>query len=178
MKLRSLIVPAFLLAALPLHAAEPLPPGIPESYQNRCEKPAGPLDRQGTLRDEMSFLRLWAQQTYLWNKEIPDVKMADYHSAIDYFQALRTPLLTASGKPKDRYHYTYPQKQYEELQQGVSLGYGITWVRNNSLPRVWLIGYLEPGSAAAAAGLRRGDQLLGIDGVDFEYSTSSAAIGA
>ncbi len=176
MKFRALILTAGVVAALPLHAAEPLPPGIPESYQNRCEKPVNPLDRQGTVQDEMSFLRQWAQETYLWNKEIPDVRMADYHSAADYFQALKTPALTASGQPKDKYHFTYPQKQYLELQQGVSLGYGITWVRNNTLPRKWLVGYVEPGSAAAAAGFRRGDQLLAIDGVDFEYSNTAELI--
>lgn len=173
---RSLVIYASMLAALPAVAAEPLPPGLPESYMGRCEKPAGPLDRQGTLQDEMSFLRLWADETYLWNKEVPDVKMADYRTAVDYFHALKTPALTASGQPKDRYHYTYQQKQYEELQQGVSLGYGMTWVRNTGIPRQWLVAHVEPGSAAAVAGIRRGDELLGVDHVDFVHSSTPALV--
>jgi hypothetical protein len=163
-------------AAALLSAAEPLPPGVPESYMRRCVKPLDPFDRQGTLQDEMSFLRLWAEETYLWNKEIPAVRMADYGSAIDYFHALKTPALTPSGRAKDRYHYTYPEKEYEELEQGISLGYGLTWVRNAGYPRNWLVAHVEPGSAAAAAGIRRGAKLLGVDGVDFEYANTQAQI--
>lgn len=201
MKFRSLAIPATLLAllagcggggdtaqpealqarqrsaaALLASPSDPLPPGVPESYMRLCAAPRHPLDRQGTLKDEMSFLRLWAEETYLWNKEIPDVKMADFSSAIDYFQALKTPALTPSGRAKDRYHYTYPVEEYDELTQGVTLGYGLTWVRNTGYPRNWLVAHVEPGSAAATAGIRRGAKLLGVDGIDFEYSNTQAKI--
>ena len=167
--------PAPRAAGSALALAEPLPPGVPESYMNRCVQPTG-NQRAGTLRDEQSFLRLWAEETYLWNKEIPDVRMADYGNAVDYFQALKTPALTASGRAKDRFHFSYPEAQWLELSQGVSLGYGLTWVRNTGLPRQWLVAAVEPGSPAAAAGIRRGDELLAVDRVDFQNANSSADV--
>src|SRR5207253_3997937 len=41
--------------------------------------------------------------------------------------ALKTPAVTASGKPKDQFHFTYDTAQFEQLSgSGVEVGYGIT----------------------------------------------------
>ncbi|QYG00604.1 MULTISPECIES: S41 family peptidase [Massilia] len=158
------------------------------SYWNKCAVPRTGLDAsgksypdvQGTLLDELKFLRAWANQYYLWYDEIPNTyKMADFKSALDYFAVLKTPALTASGKPKDRYHFTYPTAEWEAMQtQGIDLGYGITWSRNADglAPRTWLITAVEPGSPAAAAGLLRGDMLLKVDGVDFVNADDEASV--
>ena len=158
------------------------------SYWNKCAVPRTGLDAsgksypdvQGTLLDELKFLRAWANQYYLWYDEIPNTyKMADFKSALDYFAVLKTPALTASGKPKDRYHFTYPTAEWEAMQtQGIDLGYGITWNRNADglAPRTWLITAVEPGSPAAAAGLLRGDMLLKVDGVDFVNADDEASV--
>ena len=158
------------------------------SYWNKCAVPRTGLDAsgksypdvQGTLLDELKFLRAWANQYYLWYDEIPNTyKMADFTSALDYFAVLKTPALTASGKPKDRYHFTYPTAEWEAMQtQGIDLGYGITWSRNADglAPRTWLITAVEPGSPAAAAGLLRGDMLLKVDGVDFVNADDEASV--
>ena len=110
------------------------------TYANKCAVPRVGLDAsgkpypdvQGTLLDELKFLRAWANQYYLWYNEIPNTyKMADFTSALDYFEVLKTPALTTSGQPKDRYHFTYPTAEWEAMQtQGIDLGYGITWSRN------------------------------------------------
>ena len=158
------------------------------TYWNKCAVPRTGLDAsgkpypdvQGTLLDELKFLRAWANQYYLWYDEIPNTyKMADFTSALDYFEVLKTPALTASGQPKDRYHFTYATAEWDAMQtQGIDLGYGITWSRNADglAPRTWLITAVEPGSPAAAAGLLRGDMLLKVDGVDFVNADDEASV--
>lgn len=158
------------------------------TYANKCAVPRVGLDAsgkphpdtQGTLLDELKFLRAWANQYYLWYNEIPNTyKMADFTSALDYFEVLKTPALTASGQPKDRYHFTYPTAEWEAMQtQGIDLGYGITWSRNadGKAPRTWLITAVEPGSPAAAANLMRGDMLTQVDGVDFVNADDEASV--
>lgn len=147
-------------------------------YENKCEKPrtgsdmfGNPYpDRQGTLADEKNFLRSWIDANYLWYREVPaDLNPANYRTAIDWFDVLKTPLYTASGKPKDQFHFTYPTAQWDALtSSGVSLGYGVTWASINSAPpRTWYVAMVEPGSPAALQGVRRGDRLVRVDGVDF-----------
>ncbi|GAB3421072.1 S41 family peptidase [Massilia agilis] len=156
------------------------------TYWNSCAVPRTGLDasgkpypdRQGTLLDELKFLRGWADAFYLWYKEIPtNIHMADYTNALDYFAVLKTPELTASGKPKDKYHFTYPTAEWESLNNGIDLGYGITWSRGSATaPRTWIATVVEPGSPAAAAGIQRGDLLITLDGVDFVNATDKALV--
>lgn len=157
------------------------------TYWNLCEKPRTGVDfegkpyrdRQGTLLDELKFLRAFSHQYYLWYKEIPNTyKMADFTNPIDYFNVLKTTALTPSGQPKDKYHFTYASDEWDKLQNaGIELGYGVTWKRNSSTaPRTWLVTLVEPGSPAAAAGLKRGDMLTRVDGVDFVNASDGASV--
>lgn len=124
-------------------------------------------DKQGTLADEQNWLTSIIDATYLWYKEIPTgLRMADYATPIAWFNVLKTPAVTASGRPKDRFHFTYPTDAWNAMSSdGVELGYGLTWQRNAdpSQPRTWLATVVEPGSPADLAGVRRGDRLLAVD---------------
>ncbi|NYE63082.1 C-terminal processing protease CtpA/Prc [Duganella sp. 1224] len=159
---------------------------------NHCEHPRSGfqpnglpyMDVQATLNDELRWMRSYIDDSYLWYNEIPaSIHMADYKTPLDYFAVLKTPAITASGRPKDRFHFSYPSEVwYAMSNQGIELTYGITWSRTASgvLPRVWIIAMVEPGSPADAAGLRRGDRLRSVDGVDMQSTTTEgvAAINA
>jgi len=159
-------------------------PSLP--YWNRCEHPRtgspdGFLpypDVQGTLADEKKFLRLFLNETYLWYKELPKLDEASYTSAISYFNALKTPLLTASGAAKDRFHFTYPSAQWDAMQKGVDNGYGVYWARNadGKAPRTWRVTYIIDGTAAQLAGLKRGDSLVDLDGIDFVNASDADSV--
>ncbi|MRV75778.1 peptidase S41 [Duganella sp. FT92W] len=154
------------------------------AYQHLCAAPRVAdathyyPDRQGTMGDEKTFLRLWSDETYLWYNEIPGADPAGYATAADYFAVLKTPALTASGKPKDRYHFTYDSAKYDELSRGVELGYGLSFMRNAApnIPREWRIASVAPGSPAEKAGLKRGDRLDQVDYQDFVWAGDSATV--
>ncbi|MBA5685665.1 S41 family peptidase [Rugamonas apoptosis] len=138
-------------------------------------------DKQGTLADEQNWLTSVIDATYLWYREIPTgLKMADYPTPIAWFNVLKTPRITAVGRPKDRFHFTYPTEAWNAMSSaGVELGYGLTWQRNAdpAAPRTWLATVVEPGSPADLAGVRRGDRLLEVDGERIADSADSAVAG-
>ncbi len=172
----------------PVAQGDPIPANY-QSYANLCAAPRTGVDssglafpdRQGTLQDEMKFLRGWADANYLWYDEIPTtLRMADFTNTLDYFAALKTPALTAAGKPKDRFHFTYTTAEWDAMTNaGEEVGYGLTWSRNAATaPRTWLASIVEPGSPAAKAGLQRGDMLTAVDGIDFVNTTSTDGVAA
>ena len=180
---------------LPPVPSDPEPPAPPESpfnailkAWNRCAVPRTGLDPfqqaypdvQGTLGDELTFLRLWLSQSYLWYRELPALDPAGFSDPVAYFDAMKTPALLASGQPKDKFHFTYDSARWDALQtRGSALGYGLTWSRAGAtVPRLWLATVVEPGSPARAAGMQRGDQLLTVDGVDFEHASDAASVAA
>ena len=181
-------------AVAPLDPTPPVvtPPVTPErpdflTLANHCANPRQGTqpnglpyyDQQGTLTEEMRWLRSFIDESYLWYKEVPtDLNMADYKTILDYFAVLKTPAITPSGRAKDRFHFTYPSEVWDEMSSaGVSLGYGITWSRSiGATPRIWAVTLVEPGSPADAAGVKRGDILASVDGADANDSSAIAAL--
>jgi carboxyl-terminal processing protease len=172
----------------PVAQGDPIPANY-QNYANLCAAPrtgvdaSGLLfpDRQGTLQDEMKFLRGWADSNYLWYDEIPTtLRMADFSNTLDYFAALKTPALTAAGKPKDHFHFTYTTAEWDAMTNaGEEVGYGLTWSRSSTTaPRTWLAAIVEPGSPAARAGLQRGDMLTAVDGIDFVNTSSTDGVAS
>lgn len=144
---------------------------------NSCEHPrAGSSDAQGSLMDELKWLRSFYGETYLWYRELPtNLRLEDYARAVDFFDDYKTFATTASGRAKDRFHFTYPTQVWEDLSSsGTEVGYGVTWARNadTAAPRAWAVAMVAPASPAALAGLRRGDSLSSVDGVAITDTTS------
>lgn len=137
-------------------------------------------DTQGTLLDELNWLRSWNNDLYLWFDEVLDQNPANFTTDLSYFAVLKTLQTTASGSPKDKFHFTYPTSVWEQLSQsGVSAGYGANFVIIAATPpRNVVVSYTQPGSAAASApaSLARGAKLLTIDGVDLINATDQASI--
>ncbi|HTE51419.1 MAG TPA: S41 family peptidase [Kofleriaceae bacterium] len=145
-------------------------------FQATCETPRDGIDPgtgalfpdiEGTPEHEKLWLRSWTHELYLWYRDVPDPDPATYPTALDYFDVLRTPDLTPSGRPKDQFHFTYATEDWQALSQsGLAAGYGATFSITASMPpRQVVVAYNEPGSAAADANLDRGAEILTIDGV-------------
>jgi carboxyl-terminal processing protease len=152
-----------------------------DPYNNGAPYP----DRPGSVVWENSWIRSWINAYYLWYGELPDLDPASYGTTSAYFDADKTPALTASGTPKDHFHFTYPTAQWEALSQsGVSVGYGVTFVLIAvTPPRQALVAYTEPASSgypatSAAVQLARGASIVAVDGVDLINSTGTASVNA
>ena len=137
-------------------------------------------DAQGTLLDELNWLRSWTNDLYLWFDEVQDQNPANFTTDASYFAVLKTTATTASGNPKDKFHFTYPTATWEALSQtGTQAGYGANFVIiAGTPPRSVVVAYTEPGSQAATApaSLSRGAAILDIDGVDLVNATDQASI--
>jgi hypothetical protein len=130
--------------------------------------------------NQKSWLRSWTNDQYLWYREVPNVDPAIYPTPIDYFKVLKTPALTPSGNPRDRFHFTWPTADWKAFSQsGVEVGYGAQWViLARTPPRKVLVAQSEPGSPATLQGVDRGAQVLSVDGVDMVNGSDVATINA
>jgi carboxyl-terminal processing protease len=137
-------------------------------------------DRQGALLDELNWLRSWTNDLYLWYGEVADKNPASFTTDADYFAVLKTTAKTASGRDKDRFHFTSDTAEWEALEQsGVQAGYGVGFVLLAATPpRNLVVGYIEPLIPAdnAASNVARGAEVLTIDGVDLVNANDKASI--
>ncbi|HEX4376378.1 MAG TPA: S41 family peptidase [Steroidobacteraceae bacterium] len=136
-------------------------------------------DRLGTALDENNWVRSWTNELYLWYSEVPDLDPGAYASTATYFSLLKTPALTSTGNPKDRFHFTYPTTQWESMSLGgVDIGYGVTWdIAVAAPPRQLYVAFVWPGNFAAAnAGLARGLEITQIDGVDAIHASDQVSV--
>lgn len=148
------------------------------SVKNVCVAPRAGIDpatgqlftdQPGTVAQEKSWVRAYIDETYLWFDEIPaSVRAANFATPQTYFDALRTPALTTSGKPKDRFHFRYDTPAWQALSQsGAAAGYGFeVVVVKTTPPRDIRVAYTEPGTPATAAAIARGAKILFVDGAD------------
>ena len=160
------------------------------SVKNVCVAPRSGIDpatgqsftdQPGTLAQEKSWVRAFIDETYLWFDEIPaSVRAASYATPQAYFDALRTPALTASGRPKDRFHFRYDTSKWQALSlSGAAAGYGFELVVIKATPpRDIRVAYTEPNTPATAAGLVRGAKILLVDGADAIHGAAVDVLNA
>jgi hypothetical protein len=161
----------------------------PESqYAAKCQNPrtgTDPItgqrypDVQGSTLDENFWLRSWTNDWYLWYDEVPDIDPGTYTNSISYFDVLKTSGSDALGESKDKFHFTVPTAQWEQLtQNGADIGYGLTWAfvysGQTPPPRQIYAAYVWPGYPAAAANVTRGYEVVSIDGVSVDANDSAS----
>jgi carboxyl-terminal processing protease len=140
-------------------------------------------DMAGSSTDENNWLRSWTNDLYLWYSEAPDLDPSQYTTS-NYFPLLKTSATTASGAPKDKFHFTYQTSVWESLSTAnTDIGYGVQFdIIQKTPPRKVVIAFTEPGSAAgqAPASLARGATILAVDGTDINANDTAgiAAINA
>lgn len=157
------------------------------TFENQCENPRSGVDiennpfpdEQGSLLEELFWLRSWTDETYLWNDEVPDLDPGNYSSRITYFSLLKTNETTPSGTPKDDFHFSEPTEDYLAARNSAPQpGYGANFaIFQGTPPRDVRVVYTEPGSPAAelvsgGPKLIRGSQVLAVDGVDMINSNN------
>src|ERR1700730_4094031 len=134
-------------------------------------------DMAGSSTDENNWLRSWTNDTYLWYSEVPDLNPSQYTTS-NYFPLLKTSATTASGAPKDKFHFIYQTSVWESLSQSnTDIGYGVQFdIVQKSPPRKVVIAFTEPGSAAsqAPASLARGTTILAVDGTDINVTDTAS----
>src|SRR4030095_11183512 len=104
----------------------------------------------------------------------------DYATPIAYFGVLKTPQRTASGRAKDRFHFTQDTAEYRALlQDDVELAYGLELALLRAAPpRDIRVAFTEPDSPAAQASIERGASVIAIDGIDAVNSADAASLNA
>lgn len=141
---------------------------------NICVNPTESAEKQGVLDNEKAWVRSFVDERYLWYKDVPAVDAARYTKVEDYYTALLTKAKDSTGlRDLDRYSYSQTYTAYNQRSSGVSVDYGIAWARASSYPpRSWTVSDVEPKSPAGLAGVRRGDKLASVDGVDFIFGNA------
>lgn len=167
----------------PPPTVDPYTPGVfepSEDFRYLCETPPGTSPGvQGTTTDENNWLRSWSNELYLWYDEIVDRNPANYETP-DYFELQKTERLTASGAPKDKFHFSIPTEEWIALSQsGESAGYGSEFALLSAAPpREIVVAFTYPGTPAAAAGLVRGTEIIAINGEDVATSNDVELLNA
>src|SRR5690606_38871914 len=102
------------------------------------------------------------------------------YSPPDHFARLKTSAQTPSGSDKDRFHFALPTAERRaQAQSGLTAGYGAELLAlPRTPPRPVVAAYPDHGPPAAAAGLRRGTEVLSVDGVDLVHANDAAAVAA
>ena len=149
-----------------------------DNFRNKCLIPRTGInpfsntnypDIKGERLDENNFLRSYSNNTYLWYDEIVDENPEPYDTS-EYFQLLKT--------PNDRFHFSLPSDEWYQLSQsGIEIGYGAAWSINAETKTIIVL-YTEPNSPATLGknNLERGDEIIGIDDIEINQSTSNVLI--
>ncbi len=133
----------------------------------------------GTLADEKSWIKAYMSERYLWYKDIPviDANAPRYNlstngllntigSVVNYFYDSLTPLTTASGAAVDKFSFLIDTASWNNFVGSTELGYGLIFKMGNaSGPRSVTVSYVYPDSPAMRLDIRRGDQIISVDGV-------------
>lgn len=149
-----------------------------DTFVNYCENPRWGVskitglpfpDKGGSSLYEKHFLRSWSFETYLWLEDLRDVNPDNTDTPQAYFDRLKSNLTTASGSRKDNFHFYEPTEDQEAWSAGITYGYGLNLKANWYIPRKIYVTYSDTGSPAANKGIKRGAEIIAVNGVGIDY---------
>ena len=156
------------------------------SPNNPYQFDADTSTKLGSLTTEKQWVRSYLDEAYLWYDQVPTVDAAAATYSVDtaagiagslnaYLQALKTPALTATGKRVDQFSFTYPTKAWNDyIGAGTTTDNGIHWhLGSPTPPRNFVVTYVDIGSPADIAGVKRGDGLVSINGISADINTQT-----
>lgn len=118
---------------------------------------------------EKTWARAHLDEQYLWYRDVLEIENTAYSSPTAYFDSLLV-------KTKDKFSFTSPQADIDAyFGSGTNLSYGYSLVRQGTRLRVL---FVEPGSPAALAGLKRGETLSQVDGTSLAQVANAVQFAA
>ena len=132
-----------------------------------CENHVATLCTQESVnRQAFAYLKDW----YLWYEHLPAVNPADYESLDKMIAAVK---YREGDKLIDRFSYAVKKTEHEDYYAGKRYGMGMSMQRdeNNDI----FITLVYPGSPAGEAGLKRGQQVIALNGVTVGELDENAA---
>lgn len=125
-------------------------------FLNSCEIDFhSPCDQASINGRAYNYMKDW----YLWYEQLPDIDPASYETMKEMLADLK---YHDGERYVDRFSYTVKTEDHDDYYAGRSYGMGTSWKRdeNNDL----FVFLVYPGSPAGVAGLKRGQQILAING--------------
>lgn len=118
---------------------------------------------------EKSWARGHLDDVYLWYRDIAEVPQNVHLTLPTYFDSLLV-------RPKDRFSFTSPKAVIDDFfQSGSSFSYGYSLLRQGTRLRVL---FVEPGSPADLAGLKRGATIASIDNTSLDQAANDVQYAA
>ena len=117
-------------------------------------------------RHAFAYLKEW----YLWYEHLPAVNPADYESLSAMISAIK---YREGDTLIDRFSYAVKKAEHDDYYAGKRYGMGMSMQRDENDDIFITLVY--PESPAGIAGLRRGQQLLAMNGVSVEELDENAA---
>lgn len=106
---------------------------------------------------------LYLKDWYLWYEHLPQIDPGSYETMRDMLNDLK---YHDGERYVDHYSYTVKTQDHDDYYAGRSYGMGTSWKRDDD--NDLYIAMVYPGSPADEAGLKRGQQILAINGFTVE----------
>ena len=125
-----------------------------------CENSVAPdCSQESVNRHAFAYLKEW----YLWYEHLPVVDPAGFESLDKMIAAVK---YREGDKLIDRFSYSVKKTEHDDYYAGKRYGMGMSMMRDEN-NRVF-ISLVYPESPAGVAGLKRGQQILALNGVTVE----------